>query len=225
MTEPDELQVSLDLAEKYENIIIGVGVHPHNAKSFTPSCAQKVKELAEAKKICAIGEIGLDFHYNFSTPHEQQEALRQQLQLAQILNLRVILHSRESGKELAKIIQEESFTQGGILHCFSGDWEMAKKMMKLDFYISFSGVITYPKAYLLREVARKIPSERILVETDSPYLVPLAYRGKIKRNEPAYVREVAKMLAEIKDISLEELARQTSENFKSLFLFEIKNLR
>ncbi len=225
MTEPKELQISMDLAERYENITIAAGVHPHNAKSFEPHHAQKMAELAKAKKIRAIGEIGLDFYYKFSTPHQQEEALRDQLHLAEILNLPVILHSRESGKELATVIQTEQFTRGGILHCFSGDWETAKKMMDLDFFISFSGIITYPGAYNLREVAKKIPLERLLFETDSPYLVPLPYRGKKKRNEPIFVIEVAEALAAIKNVSLNELARRTFENFKFLFMFEIKNLR
>lgn len=225
VTEPKSLQICLDLTEKYDNIIAAAGVHPHLAKAFNLDCARKIEELATARKIKAVGEIGLDFHYKFSPPYEQEEALRNQLNLAQKLGLPVILHSRKSGEQLTRAIQEEHFTRGGVLHCFTEDWEMAKKMMNLNFFISFSGILTFPKAHLLREVAKKITLERLLVETDSPYLVPFPYRGRKKRNEPVYVKEVAKTLAEIKSLSLEELAERTSNNFKSLFPFEIKNLR
>lgn len=225
VTEPKSIEIAVDLTGKYKNIIAAAGVHPHYAQAFNSDHGQKIQDLAKAKKIKAVGEIGLDFHYKFSPPRQQEETLRYQLHLAQELDLPVILHSRESEKELIIAIQEEHFTRGGVLHCFTESWKMAKKMMDHNFFISFSGILTFPKAYLLREVAKKIPLEKVLIETDSPYLVPLPYRGKIKRNEPLYVKEVAKTLAEIKNLSLEELAGRTSENFESLFLFEIKNLR
>jgi TatD DNase family protein len=215
----------LDLIEKYQSLIAAAGVHPHQAKSFSPECTRRIKELAEAKKIKAIGEIGLDFHYNLSTPAEQEDAFRHQLNLAQELGLPVVVHSRNSGKKLVQAVEEEHFSQGGVLHCFTEDWEVAKQMMNRNFFISFSGILTFSKAPLLREVAKKIPLEKLLVETDSPYLVPVPFRGLKKRNEPAYVVEVAKVLAEIKDIALEELSEVTSRNFEFLFSFEIKNLR
>ncbi len=221
LTEEPSVEITLGLTRKHSSIIAAAGVHPHNAKSFTAQCLQRTEHLAMTRKIHAVGEIGLDFHYNFSSPSEQKQALRQQLNAAQKLGLPVILHSRKSAEEIIKAIMEERFTRGGVVHCFSEDWEMARKMMGRDFFISFSGIITYPKAHPLREVARRIPLERLLVETDSPYLVPLSCRGRKKRNEPAFVREVAQALAEIKDISMEELAEKTTKNFHSLFMFEI----
>ena len=122
----------------------------------------------------------------------------------------------------AQAVEEEHFTQGGVLHCFTEDWELAKWMLDHNFYISFSGIITFPKAHQIREIVLKIPIERILIETDSPYLVPSPFRGRIKKNEPVYVKETARVLAELKKISLEELAEKTTLNFQSLFRFEIK---
>jgi TatD DNase family protein len=225
ITNPQSIEKTLTLIEKFRGLIAAAGVHPHQAKSFSRECTRKIKEMAEAKKIKAIGEIGLDFYYNLSTPPEQEDAFRHQLSLAQELGLPVVVHSRNSGKKLVLAVEEEHFSRGGVLHCFTEDWEVAKQMMNRNFFISFSGILTFPKAQLLREVAKKIPLEKLLVETDSPYLVPVPFRGLKKRNEPAYVVEVAKVLAEIKDISLEELSEVTSRNFESLFSFEIKNLR
>jgi TatD DNase family protein len=221
LTESPSLVTTLNLTQKYHSIIAAAGVHPHKAKSFTPDCLKKIEQLAGAKEIHAVGEIGLDFHYNFSSPGQQQEALRAQLQAAQKLALPVILHSRKSGKEIIRAIEEEHFTRGGVVHCFTEDWQMARRIIDEGFFISFSGIITFPKAHSLREVARKIPAERLLVETDSPYLLPQRCRGRRRRNEPAYVREVAGTLSEIKDVSMEEMAEKTTNNFQSLFMFEI----
>ena len=218
ITDPKNLQITLDLTEKYENILAAAGVHPHQAKAYNLNCAEKMEELAEAKKIKAIGEIGLDFHYNFSPQQDQTEAFRYQLNVAQKMSLPIIVHSRKAGEEIARAVEEEHFTQGGILHCFTGDLEFAKRMMNQNFFISFSGILTFPKAFLLRDVAKKIPLEKLLIETDSPYLVPASFRGRIKRNEPIYVKEVAKILAELKNIALEELALITSKNFEYLFM-------
>lgn len=217
IVEPKELDITLNLSEKHDNIIAVAGVHPHKAKSFDPGSLLEIRELAKTRKIRGIGEIGLDFHYNFSPPDRQHEALRSQLELAEQLNLPAILHSRKSGKELKTAVQVIRFTQGGIVHCFTEDWKTAKEMMDHNFFISFSGILTYPNAFPLREVAQKAPLERLLIETDSPYLLPQSYRGKKKRNEPAFVKEVAMTLASIKNLPLEVVVRQTSDNFKSLF--------
>jgi TatD DNase family protein len=221
VTNSQSVHKILDLTEKYQSLIAAAGVHPHQAKSFSPECARKIKDLAEAKKIKAVGEIGLDFYYNLSLPAEQEDAFRHQLQAAQELSLPVVVHSRNSGKKLVRAVEEEHFSRGGVLHCFTESWDIAKKMMNKNFFISFSGILTFPKAQAVREVAKKIPLEKLLVETDSPYLVPVPYRGLKKRNEPAYVVEVAKVLAEVKDISLEELTEATTQNFEFLFSFEI----
>ena len=186
---------------------------------------KNIEELANQKKIKAVGEIGLDFYYNHSPRNEQEEALRHQLHIAQKHSFPVVMHIRNSADEVVKAVEQENFTQGGVLHCFSESWGLAKKMMNHNFYISFSGIVTYPKAHSLREVARKIPLTKLLVETDSPFLVPVPYRGRTKRNEPAFVKEVAKVLAEIKGISLEAFAEATTRNFQSLFMIEIKKTR
>jgi TatD DNase family protein len=223
ITNPKSLQNTLALINTHENLIAAAGVHPHQAKNFNSECIQKIEKLASAKDIHAVGEIGLDFHYNFSPPDEQLKAFRHQLNIAQKLSLPVIVHCRKSGAEVSQVVEKEKFTQGGVLHCFSEDWDLAKKMMNHDFFISFSGILTYPNAHPLREVAKKVPLERLLVETDSPYLVPVPLRGIKKRNEPAYVIETAKILAEIKNVSLGKLGLITSQNFESLFMFEIKD--
>jgi TatD DNase family protein len=225
ITNPKSIEKTFDLAKKYKNLIASAGIHPHQAKHFTASHTQRIEELAGEKKVKAVGEIGLDFHYDFSPRHEQEEVFRHQLNLAQKLELPVVVHSRNAGREVAKAIEEEHFSKGGILHCFTEDWLLAKRMMDHNFYISFSGILTFPKAQPLREIAEKIPLEKLLVETDSPYLVPFPLKGKKKRNEPAHVIETAKVLAGIKKISLDKLACVTSQNFESLFMFEIKNPR
>lgn len=222
LTEARNLQITLDLIGKYPNIIAAAGVHPHNANKFHPGmAADTLKILAAEKKICAVGEIGLDFHYNISPPEEQIRVFRSQLNIAQDLGLPVVIHSRKAADEIAAAVLEENYTNGGVLHCFTESWGFAEQMLELGFLISFSGILTYPNAESLRDTAKKLPLEKILVETDSPYLVPAPYRGRIKRNEPKYVKEVAKTLAGIKKVDLGEVARVTTKNFVSLFPFEI----
>jgi TatD DNase family protein len=221
ITEPENLHSALELNRNYPNIISAAGIHPHNAKRFAPEISETLTQLSDDKKIYAIGEIGLDFHYNFSSPEEQIKVFRYQLNIAQDLGLPVVIHSRKAADEILMAVQEEGFINGGVLHCFTENWEFAKQMLDRDFFISFSGILTYPSAQLLREVAKKLPLEKTLIETDSPYLVPAPYRGRIKRNEPAYVKEVAKTLADIKQLDLGEIAQVTSHNFSSLFPFEI----
>lgn len=222
VTSSRSLEITFELIEKHKGLSGAAGIHPHKAKYFKPDFVQKIRDLASAKKIVAVGEIGLDFHYNFSTPQDQRETFRSQLNLAQELALPVIIHSRKAGLDLVKAIKEEHFTQGGILHCFTEDLKTAKSMINYNFFISFSGILSFPKAQPLREVAQKIPLGRLLVETDSPYLAPIPYRGK--RNEPSYVVEVAKILAALKKISWPELAWITTRNFISIFRLTRKHL-
>ena len=205
------------IAESIPGVYASVGIHPHGAKSCDEDVLKTLKDLAGSPSVRAWGEIGLDFHYDFSPRQEQEKAFRHQLSVAQKLGLPVVVHSRNAGKEVAKAVEEEHFSKGCILHCFTEDWALAKRMMDHNFFISFSGILTFPKAQPLREIAKKIPLEKLLVETDSPYLIPLAYRGIKKRNEPAHVIEIAKVLAELKKTSLEKLAWATSKNFESLF--------
>lgn len=196
---------------------MAAGIHPHNADKFRADMDATVQKLAAHKKICAVGEIGLDFHYNISSPEDQIDVFRAQLNLAEELGLPVVIHSRKAAKEIAASIEAEDFNHRGVLHCFTEDWEFARRMLDRNFLVSFSGILTYPNAQFLREVAKKISLEKILIETDSPYLVPVPHRGKLKRNEPCYVKEVAHVLSEIKEVNLEEVARITSDNFTSLF--------
>jgi TatD DNase family protein len=221
LTEEKSTEIALDLIDTYPNISGAAGIHPHHARNFNPDIAAILQELTRKKKICAVGEIGLDFHYNLSSRKDQIEAFNAQLNMAQELGLPVVIHSRNAGKEIAAAVKQVNYTRGGVLHCFTEDWSFAKLMMDHNFWVSFSGILTYPNADRLREVARKVPLERILIETDSPYLVPVPHKGKIKRNEPLYVKEVAQILAHIKQMSLEEISTITSQNFSSLFRFEI----
>ncbi len=224
LTNQKSMQTVFDLIQKNENIIGSSGVHPHQAKLFVPDHVQTIEELVKEGKIKAVGEIGLDFYYTHSSPPQQESAFRQQLAAAQNAGLPVIVHSRNSNMRTAQAVEEEHFTEGGVLHCFTEDWTLAKRMLDQNFYISFSGILTFPKADQLREAAKKIPLDRILVETDSPYLVPSPFRGRIKRNEPAFVKETAKVLAELKKMTLDELAEITTRNFETLFEFEIKKM-
>lgn len=225
ITEPRSVRITCDLSEKYADVIVSGGGHPHKAKDFTADSLKAIEKLAKDKKIHAVGEIGLDFHYNLSPAEQQIKVFRRQLSLAQKLDLPVIIHSRQAAQDIIHAIREERFTRGGVLHCFTEDWEFAQKMLDQNFFISFSGIVTFPKAHELRETARKIPLEYLLVETDSPYLAPVPLRGKIKRNEPKFIVEIALFLAGLKNVSLGAFAVQTTQNFSSLFGFEISNTR
>jgi TatD DNase family protein len=224
ITDPKNIKTTLGLLQKHKNILAAGGAHPHHAKEYDPDCEKKTRDLAKAGKIKAVGEIGLDFHYNLSPPSIQISVFRRQLETAQDLDLPVVIHSRNAGSEIYAIIQEVQFSLGGILHCFTEDLDFAEKMINHNFIISFSGILTYPNAHSLRETAQKIPLDKLLVETDSPFLVPVPLRGKQKRNEPAFVQEVAECLAGLKTTPFEEVAKTTSENFQSLFGIEINNL-
>ncbi len=218
ITDARSVETTLSLVEKYPSLVSAAGVHPHQAKLFQPDCGRRIEHLAKAEKIKAVGEIGLDFHYDFSSRQDQIKAFRYQLRLARELSLPVVIHSRKAGAEVISAVEEEVPTKAGVLHCFTEDWDIARRMIELGFLISFSGILTFPKAQALREVAKKIPLDRLLVETDAPYLAPVPYRGLKKRNEPAFIRETAKVLADLKNIPMEKLAGATSHNFYSLFV-------
>lgn len=207
------------LAEENENIFAAVGVHPHDAKTYDSQAEKQLIDLVKSsKKIVAWGEIGLDYYYDHSPREIQREVFRRQIQIARALNLPIIIHSRDADDETVEILTEEcSDTDfaGGVMHCFGGTAQMAEDLMKIGFYISFAGNVTFKKAENLRDAARVVPLERLLVETDCPYLAPIPMRGK--RNEPAFVAETAKFLAEFKGIGFDELARATTENFFRVF--------
>ena len=207
---------SVKLADKYDNIYATVGVHPHSASEVTEETLDQFREMAKNEKVVAIGEIGLDFYYDNSPRDIQRKWFKEQINLAKELDLPVVIHSRDATKETFDIIKEaQDGSLRGVLHCFSGSVEMAMEYIKLGFYISLGGPVTFKNARVVREVAEAVPLDKLLIETDCPYLTPEPYRGK--RNEPMFVSYVAEKIAEIKNIPVEELAKATSKNTKDLF--------
>ncbi len=207
---------SIAVAEKYEHIFAAVGVHPHDATEINDATLAQLKTMLAHPKVVALGEIGLDYYRDHSPREIQRSAFRQQIQLARKVGKPIIVHDRDAHEEVIQILKEENAAEvGGVLHCFSGDLNMAKQCLKLGFYLSFTGTITYPKNEEIREIIRELPIERMLVETDSPYLSPQKFRGK--RNEPAYVRYTAEKMAEIKGLTIDDVARITSRNCHDLF--------
>ena len=203
---------SIKIAEKYNNIYASVGIHPHEAKDASKQYLNELKKKASHQKVVAIGEIGLDYHYNFSDLITQKKIFSEQLKLAKELNLPTIVHCRNSDEDLYKCIKD-SKNNNGVIHCFASNLDFAKKMIELGYFISFTGMITFVKA--LEPVIKEIKLTNIMIETDSPYLAPIPFRGKI--NQPAYVIEVVKKIAEIKKIELDEVIQQTTNNAYSLF--------
>lgn len=207
---------AVQLADRYPFVYASIGVHPHEVKHIGDSWYDEFRQLALNKNVVAYGEIGLDYHYNHSSPKEQRARFREQIQLARELRLPVIIHTREAQKDTVAILREEKASEvGGVFHCFSGDACLAKEALDLGFYLSFSGILTFPNAAILRDIAKTTPLDRILIETDCPYLTPVPYRGK--RNEPAYVSQVAQQLASVHRLPLDNVADQTSKNAKRLF--------
>lgn len=204
-----------NLAERYVDVDCSVGVHPLDLQpGAEPALDWLLGELAHPK-VVAIGETGLDYHYEPESAELQQASFRLHLDAARITGKPVIVHTREARADTLALLREAALPQAGVLHCFTEDWEMAKAALDIGFYISLSGIVTFRNAEALREVARQVPADRLLVETDSPYLAPVPYRGK--PNLPQYVREVAEYLAVLRGVSYETLAEQTSSNFKRLF--------
>lgn len=220
LTRPESLPKIAGLSGAAPAVLAAAGVHPHQAKDLSPGHLAELRKLAADGAIRAVGEIGLDYHYDFSPAEAQRRALRDQLALAGEAGLPVILHSRLSGPDIVAAVDGERFASGGILHCYTEDWATARAMLDRGFHISFSGILTFPKAGDLREVAVKVPLDRLLVETDAPYLAPVPYRGSGRRNEPAWVVETARVLAGLKGLPLEGLAEATTGNFATLFPFE-----
>src|SRR5438477_1252503 len=209
---------AVELAENHENIYAAIGVHPHDAKLFDDAAETRLTDLVkQSSKVIAWGEIGLDYHYDHSPRDVQREVFRRQLRIARSLNLPVVIHSREADEDTLNILRDElsDYRRAGVLHCFGGSFEMARDAIELGFHVSFAGNLTFKKAEDLRDIARQLPLERLLVETDCPYLTPVPYRGK--RNEPARVLETAKCLAGIHERSPDEMGRITTENFARLF--------
>jgi TatD DNase family protein len=206
---------AVNLAEKHENIYATIGIHPHDAAKTDKNTLDALKELVNTrKKIVAYGEIGLDFFRNISPREKQLEVFGMQLELAKELNLPVIIHDRDDHQQSLEIVRA-SGVRRGVFHCFSGDYEMAKKCIDLGFYISIPGVVTFDKSKTIQDVAGRVPLSSLLLETDAPYLTPVPHRGK--RNEPSFIVHTAKKVAQIKNISWEDVARETSVNTMNLF--------
>ncbi|NJP39013.1 TatD family hydrolase [Alkalicoccus luteus] len=210
------INLAMELIETYPFLYAAVGWHPVDAVDFDDDKLAWLEELTKHPKVVAVGETGLDYHWDKSPHDVQQEAFRKQIALAKKVKLPLIIHDREAHEDITAILQEEEAAEaGGIMHCFQGDEEMAKACLDMNFYISFGGPVTFKNAKLPKEVAKIVPDDRLLIETDAPYLAPHPYRGK--RNEPAYVKLVAEQLAELRGVTYEELAAQTTKNAEILF--------
>jgi TatD DNase family protein len=222
-TGPGSLDCGIRLAEEHEFIYATIGIHPHEAKLASDADFEEMAQLAKQPKVIAWGEIGLDYFYDHSPRDVQEQVFLKQLQLAQAAGLPIVIHCRPSdGSEDAwddclKLLHEywEPSGLGGILHCFTGTWAHATSALDMGFMISFAGNVTFPKAQQIREAAKQAPLDRILIETDSPFLAPVPHRGK--RNEPAFVKEVARQLGELRGLSTEEIGLQTANNFYRFF--------
>ncbi len=205
----------VDLVKNYPLISLSVGVHPNVQDGKDPSVEELI-ELGKDSKVIAIGETGLDYFRSEGDLEWQHQRFRNHIQAAKKLNKPLIIHTREAGHDsLDDLAAEGADEVGGIIHCFTEDWEYAKKALNLGFYISFSGIVTFKNAQDIKEVAKKVPADRFLIETDSPYLAPVPFRGK--PNYPTYVRYVAEHIAELRSISVEEVAQLSSDNFNTLF--------
>lgn len=212
-------QVYQELAQ-FDNVSLACGVHPLDYDD-EPFNADKLRQLARDPKVVAIGEIGLDYYYEPEKKAAQQAVFAAQLEIARELNKPVIIHTRAAREDTITMLREHNAqTFGGVLHCFTENEEMAKQALDLGFYISISGIITFKNAEELRDVVRKLPLERLLVETDSPYLAPVPYRGK--QNQPAYTREVCEYVAALKGVSAQEFAQITTQNFERLFKINVQ---
>jgi TatD DNase family protein len=204
------------LADSFPNIYATVGMHPHDAKDVGADELRALRELTSHAKVIAVGETGLDYYYNHS-PHEvQRRVFTQFIHMARETGLPIVVHERDAAQEVAELLRSEGRRElHGVIHCFTGNYEAACDYLDLGFYLSFTGIITFKNAEPLRQVVRQVPLEKMFVETDSPFLTPVPHRGK--RNEPAYVRLVAETVASVKNISLEDVARVTTENVQNLF--------
>ncbi|MCM8901365.1 TatD family hydrolase [Caldicoprobacter algeriensis] len=209
-------RMSVELAAQYPFIYAAVGVHPHEVSQMSREDLDALEAIARSDKVVAIGEIGLDYYYDFSPRELQREWFARQIDLAYSLGLPIIIHDREAHADVLDILKaKRDRILGGVMHCYSGSWEMAKDFMDLGLYISLGGPVTFKNAKRTVEVAQKIPLDRLVIETDSPYLAPTPHRGK--RNNPAYVRLVAEKIAEVRGMTFEEIAEATLNNAKKLF--------
>jgi len=207
----------LAVAERFAAVTCSVGTHPHHAHEELDITSDDLIARTEHPKVVALGEAGLDYHYDNSPRDAQEQGFRTHIAAARATQLPLVIHTREADEDCARILEDEMGKGAfpAVLHCYTGGPELARRAVALGLYIGFTGIVTFKNSAALRAIARELPAERVLVETDAPYLAPLPYRGK--RNEPSYVVEVARMLAEVRGVAFEEICRQTSENFHRLF--------
>jgi TatD DNase family protein len=211
------LEALLDIAKRFPDVYCSVGTHPHHADEEDGIAANELIELTKHPKVVALGEAGLDYFYQNGSPQAQERGFREHIAAARATGLPLVIHTRDADADCGRILEDE-MTKGSfraVLHCYTGGHELAMKAIALGLSISFTGILTFKKSLMLRELAAELPADRIMVETDAPYLAPGKFRGR--RNEPTYVVEVAKVLAEARGVSLEEISRQTTENFFRLF--------
>ena len=220
---PVNFDCGILLAEKYEFVYATIGIHPHEAKLADQAAFDRMEQLAKRPKVIAWGEIGLDYYYDHSPRELQQQVFLKQMELARAANLPLVIHCRPSDNsenawdDCLRLISEQWVPSGlgGVMHCFTGNAEQAKRALDMGFMISFAGNVTFPKAQQIRDAARMVPMERMLIETDSPFLAPIPYRGK--RNEPMFVKEVARQIGELRGFSADEIGHQTTQNFYRFF--------
>lgn len=210
-------KTSQELAKTYENIYATVGVHPHDAITYTDEVEETLKILAQEKKVVAVGEIGLDYYYDNSPRHIQKEVFKRQLKLANELRKNVVVHSRDASQDTFDILKEahDKYEFKAVIHCYSQSLEMLKEYLRLGDYISLGGAVTFKNSKIRKEVAKIVPLDRLLLETDCPYMTPVPYRGK--RNEPKYVNIVAEYIADLRGISKSDLVKVTDENTKRFY--------
>lgn len=212
---PPEIDRAVHLADRYPQVYATIGVHPHDAAKVTPQTYDDLRALSTHSKVIAFGEIGLDYHYDFSPREIQREAFIEQLKLARAVNLPITIHTREAWDDTMSILRE-NWSGQGVMHCFTGDLTQAREALGMGFHLSYGGVLTFKTADSVRESARITPPDRLLIETDAPYLAPIPHRGK--RNEPAMMVETARKLAEVRETTLEAIAVLTTANFERLCL-------
>ena len=220
---PPTLDAGIQLAEKYPFVYATIGIHPHESRLASDHAYAEMERLARHPKVIAWGEIGLDYYYDHSPRETQKQVFIRQLELAAAAKLPIVIHCRPSDNsdnawdDCLALIQSEWAAKalGGILHCFTGKWEQARRALDMGFMVSFAGNVTFPKAQRIRDAALQVPLERMLIETDCPYLAPVPHRGE--RNEPAYVKETARRLGELRGLSMEDMGERTARNFYNFF--------
>ena len=206
---------AVELAEHHAHIYATVGMHPHDAKDLTPDALKTFRELAAHPKVIALGEMGLDYYRNLSPRPVQKDAFEKQLDLAEELGMPIVIHNRDAYRDILPILEARQGRIRGVLHCFTGDVELMHRSLAIGFHIGIGGIVTYPNAKEVQAVAREVPEDRLLIETDCPWLAPQFRRGK--RNEPAYVRAVAEKIAELRGTAVETIGEITTKNFQELF--------